>query len=335
MGGLALKHLGVRRISAEEYRELPSRVKQLMMSLFDRSCDIVPSYSQKPDFGDCDIIISSEYLPHDWRETLAAEYKSRGWIVNGDVTSMEIHNVQFDFISVPPKARTFAYVYFAYNDLGNLMGRVAHKMGFKYGHLGFQKVLRDGDHAYATVDTTDDISEIFDFLGYDYARWQEGFDNLEDIFKFTASSKYFRPDIYLLHNRNAVSRIRDAKRKTYTEFLKWCESTPGLNQWPWNTDDSLKDAEKDLHLARARARWPNFAKLIDFEDDVHAQHLEIKTRWNGENVKSWTGLDGKKLGQFMAYVKSHVDFDIMVHDVETLKVFTKCLYPRFIQSDWK
>jgi len=326
MGGLALKHLDVQRVPAERYQELSARVQQRFTTLFGQRPDIVPSYAQKPDFGDCDMIVTSAELPELWREGLAAASASRGWLVNGDVTSMEIENVQFDFISVPRKARDFAYVYFAFNDLGNLMGRVAHKMGFKYGHLGFQRVLRDGDHTYATIDTTEDVADVFDFLGYDYALWQQGFATLEEIFQFTASSQYFNPDIYLLHNRNAVSRIRDAKRKTYTDFLKWCEHTTGLNQYPWHTDADMRDDEKVQHLARARERWPAFAERIDVQVAVHAKHLDTKTRWNGDNVKLWTGLSGKPLGEFMAMAKARPNFDIAVQDIGVLEGFVRGLF---------
>jgi hypothetical protein len=326
MGGLALKQLNVQRIPAERYKELSALVQQRFTTLFGQRPDIVPSYAQKPDFGDCDMIVTSAELPALWREGLAAASSSRGWLVNGDVTSMEVENVQFDFISVPRKARDFAYVYFAFNDLGNLMGRVAHRMGFKYGHLGFQRVLRDGGHIYATIDTTEDVAEVFDFLGYDYARWQQGFATLEEIFQFTASSQYFNPDIYLLHNRNAASRIRDAKRKTYMEFLQWCENTTGLTRWPWHTDSDMKADDWSVHLARARARWPEFAKRIDAQVAEHAKYLDMKTRWNGDNVKQWTGLSGKPLGEFMAEVRARPGFTSASEHVEVLEDFVRAVF---------
>lgn len=326
MGGLALKHLNVQRIPAHQYVDLAAKVQQRFTTLFGQRPDVVPSYAQKPDFGDCDMIVTSAELPELWREGLAAASSSRGWLSNGDVTSMEIENVQFDFINVPRHARDLAYVYFAYNDLGNLVGRIAHKIGFKYGHLGFQKVLRDGDHVYAVVDTTLDVADVFDFLGYDYARWQQGFETLDDIFQFAASTKYFNPDIYLLHNRNAVSRVRDAKRKTYMEFLQWCENTTGLTRWPWHTDSDMKADDWSVHLARARERWPEFAKRVDEQVAEHAKYLDLKTRWNGDNVKLWTGLSGKPLGEFMAEMKNRPNFALAAENVEVLEAFVRAVF---------
>ena len=323
MGGLALRHLNVQRIPADRYQELSIAVHQRFKMLFGVYPNVIPAYAQKPDFGDCDMLITSAELPADWREQLAAASNSRGWLINGDVTSMEVENVQFDFISVPREAREFAYVYFAFNDLGNLMGRVANAMGFKYGHLGLQYALRDGSHVYATLNVTNDIAEAFYFMGYDYALWQQGFQTLEEIFQFTASSYYFNSDIYLMHNRNAVGRIRDAKRKTYTEFLKWCTTTKELNAWPWYLEDKeLRAANREFHLDRARKRWSGFASRMDVLLADRQNSLDIKTRWNGNNVSSWTGLSGKQLGQFMRIAKEHPDFQSHVTgDLQNLKSF--------------
>ena len=317
MGGLALKHLNVHRIAAADYHVLANKVITRFTAAFAQQPDIVPAYRSKPDFGDCDLIVTTADLPLDWRETLAAQVASRGWSRNGDVTSMEIDGVQIDFIDVPRAARSFALVYFGYNDLGNLMGRIAHKMGFKYGHLGLQKVLRDGDHLFAEVpvfadNTTEapmtQMAQVFNFLGYDYARYEQGFEALTDIFDYAASTPYFNPDIYLLHNRNHVSRIRDAKRKTYTEFLKWCETKEPITRWPWPTDEVGKATVHAEHLAGAQSRWPQFAARLASEVERHQQSKDLKTRWNGDLVSAWTGLTGRELGALMTRVRGDERF---------------------------
>ena len=43
-------------------------------------------------------------------------------------------------------------------------------------------------------------------------------------------------NIFLLENRNYQSRVRDRKRKTYTEFLQWCENHPGLPAYTYPED---------------------------------------------------------------------------------------------------
>ena len=306
-------------------------MQQCFGAKFKHTPDIIPSYAFKQDFGDCDLLISAAELPPNWREDFAQNMGSKGWSKNGDVTSIEIQELQFDFISVPLESRQKALTYFAYNDLGNLMGRIAHKLGFKYGHLGLQKVLRDGDHAYGIVTPTDDVADMFDFLGYDYGRWCQGFETLMDIFLFTASSPYFDSDIYLLHNRNAVSRMRDAKRKTYTDFLEWCKHMPSRKLYDVNSPERKEKRHAEF-MQKAMERWPLFKQQVEEFEERKRQHEELKTRWNGDHVNTWTGLQGKSLGEFMAQVKAHKDFSAASRNLDSLKSMTLSLFEEHRQK---
>lgn len=306
MGGLALKHLGVQRIAAEPYRELTATVGTAFNELFGFQILVIPAYADKPDFGDCDVLVVPSLLPQDWREQVVAHFDSPGMVRNGDVTSIAIHNVQFDFISVDDyeSSATNAYTYFAYNDLGNLMGRIAHKMGFTYGHRGLVYKVRNKDRTLADIDVEVSAASAFNFMGYDHARWTKGFKTLTDIFEYAASSPFFHPDIYLLHNRNAVSRIRDAKRKTYTEFLKWCEGRP-RDGYPWPEDLDQKRVEKHMHLMRAFKRWPTLERKVGEVWAAEYARISAATIWNGDLVREWTGLSGKQLGEFIQVCKSN------------------------------
>jgi hypothetical protein len=317
MGGLALKHLNVRRVSKAEYAEVCNRMVSAFRSLFDQAPSIIPSYRNKPDFGDCDSLIVASALPEDWRTQLANLVESQGFVVNGGVTSIEMYEVQFDFISVPPTVsdHVFAYTYFAYNDLGNLMGRIAHKLGFKYGHLGLQKVLRHGDHVFATLPVANSPAEIFEFLGYSYGRWLKGFSELTDVFEFAASSPYFEKDIFLLDNRNAKSRVRDSKRKTYTDFLKWCDTLPTLV----STREQGTEERHAFQLDRAFAKFPDFKSRYQRAEALRLEHADLKSRWNGENVMEWTGLSGKPLGNLMSAVRADPGFGAASTSLASLK----------------
>ena len=311
MGGLALKHLGVKRIDAVPYRALTREVVEVFWVLFKQELHIIQAYFNKPDYGDCDAVVVSSKLPQDWREQLIRHFDSPGMVKNGDVTSIAIRDVQFDFINVPENRVEQATTYFAYNDLGNLMGRVAHKMGFKYGHLGFQLVVRNDHRVLASLDPEARMADVFDFLGYDYNTWACGFTTLNSIFEFAASSQYFSPAIYLLHNRNAVSRIRDAKRKTYTEFLKWCESHPHRPRWPWAEPDDTaqKLKEKEFHKQRAFERWPHLKREFILTQETEVARLAFAEKFNGDLVKDWTYLSGAALGRYIAWIKKQDDWE--------------------------
>jgi hypothetical protein len=104
----------------------------------------------------------------------------------------------------------------------------AKAQGLPRVHSRVIRGCRDGDYMFREILLTREYEAALFFLGYDPERFREGFENLEDIFKYVAGSRYFNRDIFLLENRNAQSRIRDRKRPTYTKFLTWCEDRPNL-----------------------------------------------------------------------------------------------------------
>lgn len=322
MGGNALKHLGVQRISANEYYPLVESVCELFFQMFQQQATPIKSFATKPDFGDVDLLIVAQDLPLNWRELLVGHFNSRGYVCNGDVTSMEIRNVQFDFIDCLAVDKDWTEIYFAYNDLGNLMGRIANQMGFKYGHKGLIYMLRDDrkDHVLAAIELHQSAQEVFDFLGYDYAKWQQGFENLEDIFEFVVSSKWFNSEIFLLQNSNYTSRVRNAKRKSYTAFLKWSEENHHrLNQFQWE-NNAIDQAS--FHLQRACVKWPELVKRINIEKAKESENRALKLVWNGENVSSWTGYIGRDLGNLMKQTQQHPEFLEASKTIESLKKLT-------------
>ena len=140
MGGNALKNCTTTRLNAPEYNTLVARVindiqEELKASEYTRRVRAITAYATKEDFGDADILIDSFSLPGDWIDRLAARWNSKEVVPNGDVVSFEVDEFQVDVIKAKPVEYEFAYSYFAYNDLGNLVGRMAKKFGLKYGHM--------------------------------------------------------------------------------------------------------------------------------------------------------------------------------------------------------
>lgn len=220
-------------------------------------------------------------------------------VKNGNVISFEFSKHQIDLILTPEKYYQSSLNYFAYNDLGNLVGRIAHKLGFKYGHKGLVYVLREGDKVIGEIEVTQDQNEIMKFLGFDSVKTE--FETLEEIFEYVSSSKYFDPDIYLLHNRNHVSRVRDAKRETYNKFLKWCEEHPEKKKYTF--DEAVKEYFKMVRLEEAFYLFVGFGKTYDILIKENEYNKKVKALFNGEIVSKLTGLSGKELGAFMKYVK--------------------------------
>jgi len=99
-----------------------------------------------------------------------------------------------------------------------------------------------------------------------------------------------------LENRNYRARVRDRKRKTYCEFLKWCEVTPGLPAYAFPED-------KSAWLPRIVEHFPQFE--ADYAQSLAdlAELRAVKAKFNGEWVSQVTGLQGKELGFLMKRFK--------------------------------
>jgi hypothetical protein len=304
MGGNIFQN--TRRYSKNEYQKLESIVLEKLSSIFPRIANI-PYYRSKDSFGDMDILVEKnsgngdiiEKIKQEFLETLVSQNSN----VYSFVYGLEKNDFQIDLIFTKSKYFESSRNYFSFNDLNNLSGRISRKFGLKLGFDGLSFVLRDGTHVFDTIEITTDFEKIYTFLDLDYIKFIEGFDTLEDIFTFISSSKYFNPDIYLFHNRNNKSQVRDRKRKTYNEFLKWCElNHSSLNKYPWLSYNERIDngvQYSNNHIPMILKAFPEIEnKYTESINNLEISKL-IKEKFNGRIVMELTGLEDKELGEFM------------------------------------
>jgi hypothetical protein len=300
MGGNALKNCATRRYQAEEYHHLSFEVAYDLMNR-GLTCTRIPSYFSKESHGDLDMLVKSSTLPPNWTEKIVEWFAPKEYVKNGNVLSFEYKEFQVDLIATPDNEWLSSFQYFAFNDLGNLIGRVAHSRGLKLGHDGLTyKFFGDNErHLFKEIHLLGDWKDILPVLGYDYERWEKGFDTLEDIFEFVVSSPFFNKSIYALENRNHAARTRDQKRKTYMEFLKWLESYQETDAQIHHSKTSKEDWLTHIMLAE-----PNFGYQYQETAKEYEQAQEYKKRFNGELVSQWTGLKTQELGKFMKWLKA-------------------------------
>ena len=293
MGGNAIK--GAKRLEKVEYLAMKKYVTD-KLNLHNIKHQVIQAYETKPSFGDMDIIIKQ--AERNVKQICCDALEPLETIHNGNVSSLNVQGFQVDLIFESEDNFDFATKYFAFNDLGNLIGRVAHRMGFKFGHDGVWFVMRDGDHVFGEICLTKDFSKGLTFFGFDAERYKQGFKTLEDIFTYVSSSKYFNRDLYPLEHRNHIARMRDRKRKTYTAFLKYCD------EMEWDLDYVFYG--EYIYLHKAFDAFPNF--LVDYKilEEKLAQKRIIKSKFNGEIVRTITGFTDKALGQFIQHFKQWV-----------------------------
>jgi hypothetical protein len=321
MGGNALKEYGVVRVdSATEAKTANDVIAILSAFMREAGLDLKPvkveSYRQKSDHGDIDILVPDTLRhllnPEQIADLFRAHYgvdvpcvyrgsedpdpqmHLKTALISLGVPLENGELVQVDLIWIKPEEIEFAKSYYSWNDLGNLIGVTARKLGLKFGHNGLFLPINKGDRYAGTSRVSLDFAESIAFLGYSYARWAKGFNTLEDIFSFVMSSKYFMPESYLLDNRNHQARMRDKKRPTYTKFLNF------LREHNIQGNGHLLQAQLDYEAAMAELE-----KLI-----------ARKFRLNGQLIAGITGLRNNELGLFIEAFKSQYgdNFDAEVLD---------------------
>ena len=306
MGGNALKNARTRRLDRRDFEQVSVAVVARLREAFPSArVEVIPAYATKADFGDLDVLVSAEDVQArggpDALKRLAVEaFCATDLYPNGNVLSFDYRadaaqaepGFQVDLITMPRAEYAFALDYFSFNDLGNLVGRTAHKQGASFGHDGLWYIFRDGDYKFRDVLLTRDFDHALRYLGYEPARFRAGFADLPAIFEYVAGSAFFNRSIFLLENRNYRSRVRARTRKTYTGFLQWCEERPDLPAFRYPVD-------KAEWLPRMFEWFPAFRADYDRALADLATQRALKERFNGELVSAWTSLVDKPLGALM------------------------------------
>ena len=145
MGGKALP-TPTRRIGADEYHLISRKVQETVADVAGADARTVRAYRNKPSFGDLDLLLARDGWAADDEDGTLAElmrlFRSRASFreKNSNIISMEYRGsdddaegFQVDIILTPPELMDTADDYFAYNGLGNLIGKLARTLGLKYG----------------------------------------------------------------------------------------------------------------------------------------------------------------------------------------------------------
>ena len=302
MGGNAIK--SAQRVDKATFDQYWEELKQLFPEL---TMQRTSSYRQKQDFGDIDIVVKSNpyiNIKQMVRDRLhpSEEYD------NGPFYSFLYKTAQVDFIFHNEDDYEIALHYYSWNDVCNFIGRIARSLNFKFGHDGLWYTEHLDDHYKLDVFVSRDIEKILAFLGYDYERWTKGFDTIEDILAYGASSAYFNSLYFSLEEQNNVDRVRNKKRKMYQAMLKYIEDN-NLQPKP-----KLNEDQKLFQAYRAVNHFNNdFMLEVENKRYEYRKHCEFKSIFNGEIVKELTGLEGKELGRVMQATKTAwPDFENLV-----------------------
>lgn len=302
MGGSALKNTQTRRYDLDEYLRIANLVTVKLSSLDNvHRVNMIPHIRDKQTFGDLDVLYTTWSDVAVRRDSIQRMFSPNEIVKNGDVISFNVEELQVDAIHSLYGASNYALKYFSWNDAGNLCGKLFHKFGLKHGHKGLVLPLRDGDNCFEDVHLTFNHDDALKFVELDPEKYNAGFDSLDDLFKYVASSPYYSPEFYKLENLNTIAKVRDRKRTTYNKFLEFGERYTGPIYTEFNKD-------KCVYLQRIFDAFPHaYAKFEEANARLATQKF-LKQKFNGNLVKELTGLSGKTLGAFMQHLREQFDF---------------------------
>ena len=206
MGGRALKSQGIEtvRLNKEDYFQVKDKMENIFSELLLTKVEAIKAYNDKDSFGDLDLLVM-HHNEFDYQVIVAFIHE---YIEDNNYTFFQNSNVisfglpvdngifQVDLLLTHKKDYETSHMYFSYNDLGMLIGLTAVQMGLHYSHTGLFKLLHlhNGKEKVILSKTP---KEIIEYLGFDYVRFEQGFNNLEEIFVFVSEGKYFNPTFYM------------------------------------------------------------------------------------------------------------------------------------------
>jgi len=312
MGGKALNKYGIttERKNTEEFLRIGKEIQEHIQFDFDFpvETEVVTCYHTKPDHGDLDLLIKIDEKFHnagiDLKQYIEVAFAPRAIHNNGGVYSFDYQNFQIDFIPVKESKWETAKTYYSYDPLGNIMGKTFHKFGLSYGWDGlFYKFRNFNGRLAQNILLTNDAERIFEFGSYDYQRYLQGFETLEDILKFAIDCKYFDTEIFQMDNLKSIDKKRNRKRGSYHVFLKYLKDNNINVRYDFHKD-------KELYLPMIDEAFPE-ADLMGQLYELRMKDRENKIlsqRFNGDLVMSWLpDLKGKELGEAMSNFKKSFD----------------------------
>ena len=320
MGGNAFPTAG--RLSKSHYDMLSMGLQEI----FNRGqidAKIPLSYRSKDSFGDMDVIVpnreEAEKILKQMGPVLDIVWNLQGYNV---LIAYLGQNVQVDLNIVGEGNMDFAFWYFSYNDLGNLIGRIAHRQGLKFGHDGLWYPHRINTTAVGDYLLTNDIEKALWYLGFDVQKYFDGFENLEDMFRWVVDCVNFEGAAYPLEHRNHKARTRDSKRKNYNAFLEWL--------YNGGFDLTWVESDKGDWLKTHFMHWPELKKQYDAAEENFKRRAMWKVRFGGEVAMALTGLKDRELGLFVSYLREMFPVEQFYDtDHEVAKNFVARAYTEF------
>jgi hypothetical protein len=313
MGGSALQQ-NTERADPQHYLNVYVQVQRRLQSEWPEAVTYLPrKHRYKQDHGDLDLLVRRDTvdLTRDW---VKSAFGVNEVVVNdgvwtfgvglpAPVSEMPESTLQVDLVTKRREHWEMSKTFFDQSGLGNLMGKLARWLRYKWGFQGLRMpVYRDpqGERSvkYGEYVLTRDPQEAFEFLGFDYERFQEGFQDMTEIFEYVRSSEHFCKEPFMPENMTADQKQRDRKRPVWDQFKNYLRDLEQLGELPSKPETRPTQEEA---VKRAKEAFPQSELHTRLEEDK--THLELREKaketWTGRVPMKEFGVKGRELGQML------------------------------------
>jgi len=193
------------------------------------------SYRSKQDFSSLELLVAAPVegpLRADLTQFFLQEVCTGASVVHDKRLALQYKEFKVDVLFVPPKHMDMTLAHLAYQELGELISKVAHAQGMSLSGEGLVYRVRDGVLMVADIELATTWESALELLGYSHSRWLEGFDGLDDVFAFVASSPLFMPSLFQL-KAPAQPGARPTLRNAFAAWLEQKDLPEPAVALPW------------------------------------------------------------------------------------------------------
>ena len=299
MGG-KLWNLG--RMPRDKYLEIEREVRLVLDEVIPGDWQIPRYLLEKTDFGDLDVLVADEAIGGGTQVDRIADHlavlgSQRKKV--GAIWSTVVSGLQVDFFPFPRHALETVRSFMDYGEIGNVVGRMARRLGCTFGERGLAYVYRWSDHYRHDVPLTSDFTEVCRFFGLDYAKWRSGFFSRREMFDWLVSSPYFDPSPYVRDDGRIPALAR--ARTGMAAFVEYVRKMPPLERTP------VADPIEVVALGFPEV---GLREIIADQDRKTARIAAVASKFNGRVVMAVRpDLYGRTLGEFITrFQGSRPDF---------------------------
>jgi hypothetical protein len=301
MGGSAF-HLDTHgfttsRMDKSQYTALSNYLLPLLR-LYFRNVSTPPEAPGKETFGDLDIMVSQplDLHPHEAILQICSRVlgdKCKKFLYNSPTTNIAVAIgsivAQVD-VHVVPNDELWGVDFWmhSWGDVGMIVSSTIKAWGLRLSaSRGLWVEVPGGSPLTLSLD----IERIILFLGLDWERYSLGFDTLEEIYEWVEQ-------IRINGARIGVKSGGKADRREHLKRPMWVAYWKRGNDARYDPSDEEKNQVFDQALEY-------FGKREEYEDIIKQTAREKlgREKFNGFQVREWTGTDGKRLGMLMKALK--------------------------------